>query len=229
MRAGEAARFVEGQTAWGTAPLVPELRLRLASEVTPLWHATEAFLAQHGIEPPFWAFAWPGAQVLARWMLDAPERWTGRRVLDLGGGGGLAAIAAARCGAHAVLVDVDPLAGAAAALNAAANGVDLEVIVADILDAGADAVAAEADVIVVGDLFYDRLLAARVEAFARRHASAREVYVADPGRAHAPVSDVTEVYAADVPVSVDLEGQKMKRTRLVRVGVPAGASLRTEA
>lgn len=229
MDAGEAARFVEAQTAWATAPLVPEVRLRLASEVTPLWHATEAFLRQHDLEPPFWAFAWPGAQVLARWMLDAPERWMGRRVLDLGGGGGLAAIAAARCGARAVLVDVDPLAGAAAVLNASANGVAIDVVVADILDAGADGLTEGVDAILIGDLFYDRGLAARVERFARRHAGAREVYVADPGRAHAPVTDVVEVYTADVPVSADLEGQKMKPTRLLRVGGPAGASLRTGA
>lgn len=226
MQAGaEAERFVMDQTAWGTAPLVPELQLRLASEVTPLWHATEALLRQHDIEPPFWAFAWPGAQLIARWMLDAPERWAGRTVLDLGGGGGLAAIAAARCGARAILVDVDPLAAAAATVNARANGVTIETVVADVLDTGADAVDPAIDTVVIGDLFYSLPLAARVERLARQEALRREVYVADPGRAHAPAAGVEVVREADVPVPVDLEGQKMKRTRLLRVGAGRGASL----
>jgi len=102
--------FIRAHTAIGTAPLVPEIRLHLATEITPIWQATEAWLERSGIEPPFWAFAWPGAQALARLVLDRPELVRDRAVLDFAAGGGLAAIACAMCGARAEAAEIDPLA-----------------------------------------------------------------------------------------------------------------------
>ena len=62
----QQAKFIRDHTAVAAPPLVPEIRLHLALEITPIWQATEAFLDQHGIAPPFWAFAWPGSIALAR-------------------------------------------------------------------------------------------------------------------------------------------------------------------
>ena len=59
---------------------------------------------------------------LARFVLDQPDIVSGRRVLDYGAGGGLAAIAAARCGASEVVAcDVDPIAAEAQRANAELN------------------------------------------------------------------------------------------------------------
>jgi predicted nicotinamide N-methyase len=96
------------------------MRLHLASEVTPLWEATEALAAGDRLPPPYWAFAWAGGQALARHLLDHPGSCAGRRVLDFGAGSGLVAIAAARAGAARVERRRDrPLRRAAIALNAA--------------------------------------------------------------------------------------------------------------
>ena len=118
--------FIQAHTLPGTAPLVPEIRLWLASEITPIWQATEDWLAARNIAPPFWAFAWPGSQALARHVLDHREAVIGRRVLDFAAGGGLAAIACAMAGAATVeAAEIDRLADAAIRLNAAANGVSV--------------------------------------------------------------------------------------------------------
>ncbi|MBX6324079.1 MAG: methyltransferase, partial [Rhodospirillaceae bacterium] len=139
------AAFVAAQTALAAPPLVPEVRLHLADAVTPLWQATEAVLAHAQVPPPYWAFAWPGGQALARHVLDHPGLVAGRRVLDFAAGSGLAAIAAAKAGAAAVAAaDIDPVALAAIALNAAANDVALAVIADDVVgrDDGWDVVLA---------------------------------------------------------------------------------------
>ncbi len=116
--------FIAAHTTVAAAPLVPEIRLHLATEITPIWQASEAWLQQTGIEPPFWAFAWPGGQALARHVLDHPGLVAGRRVLDFAAGCGIAAIACALAGAASVeAAEIDPLAAAAIALNAALNGV----------------------------------------------------------------------------------------------------------
>ena len=115
------------------------------------------------IPPPYWAFAWAGGQALARYLLDNPALVAGRRVLDLGSGSGLVAIAAAKAGAARVLAaDIDALALAAIGLNAAANAVTLDTTADDLLAAPPGAF----DVVLIGDLFYERPLAERVLAFA---------------------------------------------------------------
>src|SRR5690242_20679403 len=114
----EARAFIESSTADAYAPLLPEIKLRLATEITPLWHATEKHLEAAGIEPPFWDFAWAGGQALARYVLDHPALVRGKSVLDIASGGGLCAIAAALAGAERVLaVDTDPLAAVAVRVN----------------------------------------------------------------------------------------------------------------
>jgi len=117
------------------------------------------------------------------------------------------------------------LAGVAARLNAAANGVSLDVRIADILDADPTGALDGVDVVVVGDLFYSRPLAERVVGFLRAAARGRDVYLADPGRMYVPTVGVTPEVEFDVPVLFDLEGQNMKKTRILKVGADAGGPL----
>lgn len=133
---------------------------------------------------PYWAYPWAGGSVLARFFLDRPETVSGRRVLDLGAGGGIVGIAALKAGASNVLAaETDRLALESLSLNAAANGVSIETLADDLLDASLPAV----DLVAVGDLFYEKRLARRVTAFLDRCAGAGiEVFVGDPGRAHLP-------------------------------------------
>ncbi len=92
------------------AQFVPEFRLHLAEQLVPLWQATE-WRAVAPQPPPFWAFAWPGSQALARYLLAEPALVRGKRVLDFGAGGGLAAIVAAYPGAtHVLACDLDAIA-----------------------------------------------------------------------------------------------------------------------
>jgi predicted nicotinamide N-methyase len=154
---------------------VPEIALHLATEITPIWQATEDFLARHGIEPPFWAFAWPGSQALARALLDGPPL-EGRRVLDFAAGCGLAGIAAALRGAVVECAELDPLALAACRLNAALNGVSLATPAGDIVGS-----ANRWDIILAGDVCYEAPMVAHILPWLRRMAGAgAEVRLADP-------------------------------------------------
>src|SRR5262245_52453681 len=65
-----APDFVREITVISRPRLVPELELRLITAVCPLWRATEKDLERIGLEAPYWAFAWPGGQALARFVLD---------------------------------------------------------------------------------------------------------------------------------------------------------------
>jgi predicted nicotinamide N-methyase len=207
--------FVRAQTAPGATALVPEIRLYLAGEVTPLWEATEASLAKTGLPPPFWAFAWPGGQAIARTLLDRPERVAGRAVLDFAAGCGIAAIAAAKAGAARVQAsEIDPFAAAAIALNADANGVTVEVLQTDLLATPA----AGHDVILAGDLCYERPMAERVFAWLSAAACVgAEVLLADPGRTYLPKAGLVEVARHDVPTMFELENRTSMLTRVFRL------------
>jgi predicted nicotinamide N-methyase len=128
-----AEELIRAHTRVEAAGLVPEVRLYLAQLIVPLWQATEQ-LAGKASAPPFWAFAWPGSQALGRYVLDRPQLVQGRRVLDFGAGGGLAAIAAAMCGAARVVAnDIDPLAAVAQRMNAELNDVTFERVGQDLV------------------------------------------------------------------------------------------------
>lgn len=145
---------------------------------------------------PYWARPWGGGLALARHVLDHPEVVVGKHVLDLGAGSGLVAIAATLAGAGSVTaVDIDPYAVSATRLNAAANGVSVEIAQTD-LTAGDPP---DVEVILVGDLFYDEALAMRVTAFLERCVAARiEVLIGDPFRAFLPTDRLAVV--AEYPV-----------------------------
>src|SRR5947209_13747977 len=81
--------FIAANTRLQRPPHTPEIALHLADEITPIWKLTEEALAEIGLPPPFWAFAWAGGQALARYILDHPQTVSGRRVLDFASGSGI--------------------------------------------------------------------------------------------------------------------------------------------
>ncbi len=201
--------FVLAETVIATPPLVPEIRLHLASEVVPLWQATETNLTERGLPPPYWAFAWPGGQALARHLLDHPDLVRGKRVLDFAAGSGLAAIAAAKAGAASTAAaEIDRFAIAAIGLNAKLNGVGLETIEADILGQ-----AGGWDVVLAGDVCYERPMAERVgQWLGRLAAGGTQVLMGDPGRNYLPATGLREVARYQVPTSLDLEDRISRET-----------------
>lgn len=211
---GDAEAFLHAHTVLDRAPLVPEVALHLATEITPIWRATEARLEAEGIEPPFWAFAWPGSQVLARMVLDDPAMVRGRRVLDFAAGCGLAAIACAMAGAASVeAAEIDPLAVAATRLNAAANGVTVTAELGDVVGA-----LCRWDVILCGDVCYERPMTAHVLPWLRRMAAdGAEVLVADPGRAYLPREGVAAVCKMAVPTTMELEDRTERLVTVYRL------------
>jgi predicted nicotinamide N-methyase len=209
------ADFVRAQTAVAAAPLVPEIALHLATEITPLWQASEDWLRREGLPPPFWAFAWPGSQALARHVLDGRLAVAGLRVLDFAAGGGLAAIACARRGAAVEAAELDPLAGAAIRLNAARNGVALTVTIGDLVGASC-----RWDLILCGDVFYEAPMTGRIVPWLRRMARAVPVIVGDPGRAYAPLEALEEIARFRVPTTLELEDALHRTVRLCRL-IPA--------
>lgn len=210
----DPAAFVRAQTELAAPPLVPEIPLHLATEMAPLWRATEATLAASGLPPPYWAFAWPGGQALARHLLDHPALVRGRRVLDFAAGSGLAAIAAAKAGAASTAAaDIDAFAVAAIGLNAAANGAVVEVIGDDLIDRPN-----AWDVVLAGDVCYERPMAEQVSAWLRGLAGAGAlVLLGDPGRSYLPADGLTEVARYQVPTSRELEDRELRETVIWRL------------
>ncbi len=203
--------FIRANTRLHPVPLVPEIALHLADEAVPLWHKTEEEIGEAGLPPPFWAFAWAGGQALARHVLDHPALVAGRRVLDLASGSGLVGIAAMKAGAaSAAVADIDPFAGAAAALNAAQNNVTVSIVQDDLLAAPAEG-AWEA--ILAGDIFYERDTAARAYDFLAAHARrGATVLIGDPGRSYLPRDRLLRIADYRVPVTRELEDAEIKHT-----------------
>lgn len=211
---GDPAAFVIAHTALARPPLVPEIELHLATEITPIWQATEEWLKARDLEPPFWAFAWPGSQALARLILDGAVPVRGLRVLDFAAGGGLAAIAAARSGALAVEVaEIDPLAIAAAHLNAARNGVTVVAATGDVVGA-----ARRWDTVLAGDVCYEAPMTAHIMPWLRRLAAeGAAVLLADPGRAYLPREGLEPVAHLAVPVTRELEDRDVRGVTVYRL------------
>jgi predicted nicotinamide N-methyase len=204
--------FLRANTRLGHAALVPEIALHLATEITPIWQASEDWLRQHDIAPPFWAFAWPGSQLLARHVLDHPELVAGRRVLDFAAGGGLAAIACARAGAASVeTAEIDPLAITAIRCNAAENRV--------VLTVSGDVVGQDCrwDLILCGDVCYEAPMTGHILPWLRRMAAGAEVWIADPGRAYLPREGMRALLRMTVPTTLELEDQTEREVTLYRL------------
>jgi predicted nicotinamide N-methyase len=202
--------FILENTRVQSPPHTPELVLRLADEVTPIWRLTEEALQEIGLPPPFWAFAWAGGQALARYVLDHPDLVAGKRVIDFASGSGIVGIAAMKASAASVLAaDIDVFCGAALALNAEANGVEIAFTDQDLLDAPPP----PADVILAGDICYEKPLAEKVIAWlAAGRAAGATVLIGDPGRSYFPREGLTKLAEYQVPTTRELEDQEVKKT-----------------
>lgn len=194
-------------------PLVPEIVVYCSDDAYRVWDVTSFGALDAPV--PYWSFPWAGGQALARYLLDHPEVVRDKRVLDLGAGSGLVAIAAAKAGAaSAVANDVDVFAAAAQQLNARANDVTLESLLDDILDADPTG---DFDVVLAGDVCYDRELSDRILRFLQRSArGGAAVLLADPGRSYLPRPLLEAVAVFDVPTNLAVESTDQKRTTIWR-------------
>jgi predicted nicotinamide N-methyase len=203
--------FIVANTRLQAPPHVPDLTLHLADEVTPIWKLTEEALAEIGLPPPFWAFAWAGGQALARYIMDNPALVAGKRAIDFASGSGIVAIAALKAGAADVLAaDIDPFCRAAVGLNAEANGVTPTFTDQNLLEAPPPA---WAEVILAGDICYEKPMAEQVMAWlAVARAQGATVLIGDPGRSYFPRSGLTKLAEYQVPTTRELEDFAVKRT-----------------
>jgi predicted nicotinamide N-methyase len=205
--------IILANTELSPVPLVPEVQIYQASEPIGMWEHTERATGTTCLDPPFWAFAWAGGRALARYLLDHPAVVRDRRVIDIASGSGLVAIAAAKAGAAAVTAyDIDPLAAAAVALNARANRVAVASVCADVFNDDGPR-AADGDLVLVADAFYERDLADKVTSFLE-HARGRgaAILAGDFGRTYLPRDQLVALAAYDVPGLLVLEGSDIKRT-----------------
>jgi len=202
--------FILANTRRQAPPHTPELSLHLADEITPIWRMTEEALAEIGLPPPFWAFAWAGGQALARYILDNPHEVAGKQVVDFASGSGIVALAAMKAGAARVLAaDIDGFCEAAIGLNARANAVAVAFTDINLLDAPAPI----ADVILAGDICYEKPLAAQVMAWlgAARDRGAR-VLIGDPGRSYFPREGLVKLAEYQVATTREIEDMEVKKT-----------------
>lgn len=198
--------FIESHLTVSTSVLVPEISLYLATSLTPLWLATEAFLHQHNMAPPYWAFAWPGSEALACFIQANPELVAGKRVLDFAAGCGLAGIAAAKAGAAYVeAAEIDRLAVEAIKLNAILNKVEVTATLGDAINQ-----AGMWDVILTGDVCYEQGMAQRVMTWLQEQAKCSIVLMADPGRRYRPEQPGAQKAEYNVPTSLELEDSESR-------------------
>jgi predicted nicotinamide N-methyase len=211
------ADFIRTNTVLIAPPLVPEVRLHLATELIPLWRSTEEELEAQGVPPPYWAFAWAGGQALARFILDQPEAVRGKSVLDFGSGSGLVAIAAMKAGARsACACDVDAFAAAAIVMNARANGVEISTDTRDLIGTEFGC-----DTILVGDMCYERPRAENLLSWLHeQRQQGRAVYLGDPGRSYFPKSGVEKLTSYSVQTTRELEDQEIRETGVYRLSAP---------
>lgn len=210
--AASARAFVVRHTRLRPVPGLEELRLHLADEVLPLWHAVQVETGDPDAALPYWAFAWAGGLAIGRYLREHPEAVAGRAVFDLASGSGLCAIAAVRAGASAATgADIDPFAAAAIGLNARANGARITVVRRDVLDEEVP----DGGVILAGDCWYDARLAERVLPWLRAaRARGIDVLVGDPGRRYLPTDELVELASYEVRTTTELEDLDRKRGRV---------------
>ncbi|MDG4873779.1 methyltransferase [Mesorhizobium sp. WSM4935] len=186
----DPADFIKTNMRLAPAPSVPEVQLYQAHPGSGLRRLLEPDDDNDGIEaepqPPYWAYAWAGGAVLARYILDRPSIVAGKRVLDLGAGSGLVGIAAAKAGARMVIAaEIDGNGVVALRLNAEANGVAIQIRDEDVTAGPPPA----ADLVLAGDIFYAQDVGQRMAPFLDRCLGAGiDVLVGDPGRAWLPRS-----------------------------------------
>jgi predicted nicotinamide N-methyase len=235
------AAFVRANTSILSPPLVPEIKLHLAHEALPIWQKTEDELGEIGLPPPFWAFAWAGGQALARHILDTPSAVSGKRVVEIASGSGMVGIAAMKAGAKSIIAaDIDLFSVAAIEVNLLLNNKkatlryreggnlcfslnavprlrrenEFEITSENLLIADPP----DTDLILVGDLFYEKNVAERCLAWLElAQAKGIDVLIGDPGRSYLPKDHLVKLAEYSVPVSRDLEDADIKRTAVWRL------------
>jgi predicted nicotinamide N-methyase len=210
--AASTRAFVLRHTRLRPVPGLEEIRLHLADEVLPLWHAVQVETRDEDAPLPYWAFAWGGGLAIGRYLREHPGAVAGRRVFDLGSGSGLCAVAALRVGASAVTAsDIDAFAAAAIELNARANGGRVSVTARDVLDEDTP----EVDVILAGDCWYEARFAERVLPWLRRaHEAGVDILLGDPGRRYLPIDELEELAWYEVRTTTELEDLELKHGRV---------------
>lgn len=203
--------FIERSTEIVTPPLAPELRLRLASDPHGIFEAAHEFVSGGLGARPYWAFAWPGGQALARYIIDHPNLVRNKRILDIGAGSAIAGIAAMKAGARAVTAaDVDPLAVGAIVANAALNEVEIAATEEDLL--GTDT---RFDLIIIGDLVYEPDLKDRVGMFLAAHKKRGvPVLYGDRTTARRPTGDFENLAEYEAPLTPPLVEGFIERARV---------------
>ncbi len=206
--------FIRTSTTIASPPSCPELRLWLATEVTPLWEATEQTLASLNLPPPYWAFCWAGGQALTRYLLDHPSLVQNKRVLDFAAGCGSSAIAAAKGGASKVeAAEIDAFACTVIPMNAELNAVSVEVLTDDVVGSPC-----RWDVVVAGDVCYERPMTEYIFPWLRRLAAEGAlVLMADPGRAYLPRLGLLELTRMTVPTSLALEDRTEREVKIYKI------------
>ena len=207
--AASARAFVLRHTRLRPVPGVESIRLHLADEALPLWHAVQLETGDPDAALPYWAFAWGGGLAIARYLAEHHDAIAGRRVLDIASGSGLCAVASAQAGAASVTAaDIDRFAAAAIVLNARANGHRVTVVLRDTLDEEPP----DVDIILAGDVCYEAGFAARVIPWLRRaHDQGIDVLIGDPGRRYLPVDGLVELAQYEVRTTTELEDLERKR------------------
>jgi predicted nicotinamide N-methyase len=213
--------FVLRHTRLRPVPGLEEVRLHLADEVLPLWHAVQVETDDADAALPYWAFAWAGGLAIGRYLRAHPEAAAGRRVLDLGSGSGLCAIASMHAGAaESTGADIDVFAAAAIEVNARANGRRVAVVRRDLLDEEPP----DVDLILAGDCWYEARLAGRVLPWLQRARDRGiDVLVGDPGRRYLPTDQLVELALYDVRTTTELEDLERKQGRVYALR-PAGTN-----
>ncbi|MDP6691651.1 MAG: 50S ribosomal protein L11 methyltransferase [Alphaproteobacteria bacterium] len=209
-----SAAFIVANTVVQSTALLPEIKLRLASEDMPIWQMNDEEREAAGVPLPYWAFAWAGGQALARYFLDWPGTVRGKTVLDMGAGCGLEAIAAAMAGARVVTAaDTDPFAIAATKLNAELNGMRVETTAEDLIGRTGDW-----DIVMIGDLFFEQPLAKHLEAWLRGlHETGVEILIGDPQRTFLPRRGLEKLATFAVPTTSALEDSDLRNASVWRM------------
>jgi predicted nicotinamide N-methyase len=206
--------FLDELFPFGPVAGCPEIQVRRSDALFALWEAWEREAGEQ-CPVPFWAVVWPAAAVLARFLLDQPDLVRGREVMEIGCGGAVGSIAAARAGARKVTAnDIDLVALAIARQNAAHNQVTLQFDSENRIETGS---IGQSQLILCSDFFYAKIeslaLAALLDKWRKESVT---ILIADGGRAFVP-GDYREIlFEKSVEVDSDLEGKDRRRVRILR-------------
>ena len=127
---------------------------------------------------PYWEVLWRSGVALAQEVDSSPI--ADRRVVELGCGLALPALAAARAGGAVLATDAAPEALELARRNAALNGIEMDAATADWNEPAALVAGGPFDLVLAADLLYERASVRPLLSLVERLAA--EVWLADPGR-----------------------------------------------